>query len=67
MEMNITKTKEMIVSKKETVPEIKINIKGENIQQVKEMIYLGFMAPQNINIRGRLSLNKCYIWSTSLY
>ena len=47
MEMNITKTKGMIVSKKETVPEIKINIEGESIQQVKEMIYLGFMATEN--------------------
>ena len=47
MEINITKTKGMIVSKKEMVPEIKINIEGKNIQQVKEMIYLGFMATEN--------------------
>ena len=45
--MNITKTKGMIVSKKETVPEIKINIEGESIQEVKEMIYLGVMAIEN--------------------
>ena len=45
--MNITKSKGMIVSKKEMVPEIKINIEGKNIQQVKEMIYLGFMATEN--------------------
>ena len=44
---NITKTKGMIVSKKEMVPEIKISIEGKNIQQVKEMIYLGFMATEN--------------------
>ena len=47
MEINITKTKGMIVSKKEMVPEIKISIEGKNIQQVKKMIYLGFMATIN--------------------
>ena len=46
MEMNITETKGMIVSKKETLFEIKINIEGERIQQVKEMIYLDFMATE---------------------
>ena len=45
--MNITKNKGMIVSRKETVHEIKIVIEGESIQQVKEMIYLGFMATEN--------------------
>ena len=49
MEVNITRTKGMIVSKKEMVPEIKISIEGKNIQQVKEMIYLGFMATENGN------------------
>ena len=47
MEINITKTKGMIVSKKEMVPEIKISIEGKNIQQMKEMIYLGFMVTEN--------------------
>ena len=31
MEMNITKTEGMVVSKKERVPEMKINIEGDNI------------------------------------
>ena len=47
MEINITKTKGMIVSKKEMVPEITISIEGKNIQQMKEMIYLGFMVTEN--------------------
>ena len=29
------------------VPEIKISIEGKNIQQMKEMIYLGFMVTEN--------------------
>ena len=45
--MNITKNMGMIVSRKETVHEMKIGIEGESIQQVKEMIYLGFMATEN--------------------
>ena len=55
MEVNIIKTKGMIVSKKETVPEIKINIKGESIQQEKEMIYLRPMATQMENKKERSS------------
>ena len=38
IEMNIRKTKGIIVRKKETVSEIRINIEGEGILQVKEMI-----------------------------
>ena len=33
MEMNITKTEGMVVSKKERVPEMKINIEGDNIHR----------------------------------
>ena len=60
VEMSITKTNGMVVSKKETVPEIKINIEGENIQQVKEMIYLGFMATGKCDreIKGRIGVAK---------
>ena len=47
MEMNIAKTKGMVVSKKETVREMKSNIEEESIQQVKEMTYLNFMAREN--------------------
>ena len=45
--MNITKTKGMIVSKKETLPERTIYIEEERIQQMKEMTYLGFMTKEN--------------------
>ena len=59
MEMNITKTKGMIVSKKEMVPEIKINIEGERIHQVKEMIYLGFMATENGKCEREIKRRIC--------
>ena len=52
MELN-AETKGTIVSKKEMVPETKINIEGEKIQQVKEMVYLGFMATEMENVRER--------------
>ena len=53
MKMNITKTKGMIVSKKETVPEMNINIEGESIQQVKEMIILVLWLKKIENLRER--------------
>ena len=47
MEMNIKKTKGMVVSRKDPVPSINISIEGTPIQQVNNMIYLGYLQSEN--------------------
>ena len=44
MEMNIIKTKSMVISRKKSVPNISISVEGKPIQQVNRMVYLGYMA-----------------------
>ena len=43
-EMNIIKTKSMVISRKKPVPNISIIVEGKPIQQVNRMVYLGYMA-----------------------
>ena len=47
MEMNIIKTKSMVISRKKPVPNININVEGKPIQQVDRMVYLGYMATED--------------------
>ena len=44
MEMNIIKTKSMVISRKKPVPNISISVEGKPIEQVDTMVYLGYMA-----------------------
>ena len=47
MEMNIIKTKSMVISRKKPVPNISISVEGKPIQQVDRMVYLGYMATKD--------------------
>ena len=47
MEMNIIKTKSMMISRKKPVPNIIFSLEGKPIQQVDSMVYLGYMATEN--------------------
>ena len=44
MEMNIIKTKSMVINRKKAVPNISISVEGKPIQQVDRLAYLGYMA-----------------------
>ena len=46
MEMNIIKTKSMVISRKKPVPNISISVEGKAIQQMDIMVYLGYMATE---------------------
>ena len=47
MEMNIIKTKSMVISRKKSAPKISISVEGKPIQQVDRMVYLGYMATED--------------------
>ena len=47
MEMNIIKTKSMVISRKKPVPNISISVEGKSIQQVDRMVYLSYMATKD--------------------
>ena len=47
MEMNIIKTKSMVISRKKPVPNISIGVEGKPIQKVDRMVYLGYMATED--------------------
>ena len=47
MEMNIIKTKSMVISRKKPAPKISISVEGKPIQQVDRMVYLGYMATED--------------------
>ena len=47
MEMNIIKTKSMMISRKKPVPNISISVEGKPIQQLDKMVYLGYMATED--------------------
>ena len=46
MEMNIIKTKSMVISSKKPVPNISISVEGKPLQQVDRKVYLGYMATE---------------------
>ena len=46
MEINIIKTKSMVISRKKSVPNISISVEGKPMQQVDRMVYLGYMATE---------------------
>ena len=47
MEMNIIKTKSMVISRKKPVPNSSISVERKPIQQVDRMVYLGYMATED--------------------
>ena len=47
MEMNIIKTKSMVISRKKPVPNISISVERKPIQQVDRMVYFGYMATED--------------------
>ena len=47
MEMNIIKTKSMVISRKKPAPKISISVEGKPIQQVDRMVYLGYRATED--------------------
>ena len=47
MEMNIIKTKSMVISRKKPVPNISIGTEGKAIHQVDRMVYLCYMATED--------------------
>ena len=46
-EMNIIKTKSMVISGKKPVPNISIIVEGKPIQEVDRMVYMGYMATED--------------------
>ena len=54
MEMNI-KTKSMVISRKQPVPNISISVEGKAIHQENRMVYLGYMATKKMeNVTKKL-------------
>ena len=47
MEMNIIKTKSMVISRKKPATNICISVEGKAVQQVDRMVYLGYMATED--------------------
>ena len=47
MEMNIIKTKSMVISRKKPVPNISISVEGKPMQHVDRMVYFGYMATED--------------------
>ena len=47
MEMNVVKTKVMVISKQIQAPKVNIMIQGRSIEQVSEMVYLGSLLTDN--------------------
>ena len=47
MEMNIIKTKSMVISRTKPVPNSSISVELKPIQQVGRMVYLGYMATED--------------------
>ena len=54
MEMNIIKTKSMVISRRKPVPNIRISVEGKPIQQVDRMVYLGYMQQKMENVTKKL-------------
>ena len=47
MEMNVVKTKAMVISKQIQAPKVNIMMQGRSIEQVSEMVYLGSLLTDN--------------------
>ena len=62
IEMNIIKTKSMVISRKKPVPNISVSVEGKPIQQVDRMVYLGYMATEDgkcdKEIKGRIGIAR---------
>ena len=46
MEMNVMKTKTMVISRSKQAPKINISIEGKHIKQVEKMVYLGHIVTE---------------------
>lgn len=47
MKMNIKKTKTMVISKKKELPNVKIQLDGQAVEQVHKFVYLGELITEN--------------------
>ena len=47
MEINVVKTKAIVLSKQIQAPKVNIMIQGRSIEQVSEMVYLGYLLTDN--------------------
>ena len=45
--MNIKKTKTMVISKKKEIPNVKIELDGQEVEQVSKFVYLGELITEN--------------------
>ena len=59
MEMNIIKTKSMVISRKKPVPNISISVEVKPIQQVDRMVYLGYMAVEDGKCDKKILKEEC--------
>jgi len=53
MEINISKTKAIVASRKDPVPEVSISIEGKPIQQVSSKVYLGYMGTEDVGMKRK--------------
>ena len=82
MEINVKKTKKMVVSKKNPVPDANILIDVTPIEQVTSVVHLGHMVTddgksdknfltifsfRDTGINTRKHIVKYYVWTTFLY
>ena len=69
MEMNVMKTKTMVISRSKQAPKINISVEGEPIEQVEKMVYLGHIVTEtgksDTEIKRRIA--KARSSFTSLY
>ena len=47
MKMNIKKTKTMVISKTKDIPNVKIELDGQEVEQVSKFVYLGELITEN--------------------
>ena len=69
MEMNVMKTKTMLITRSKQTSKIKISIEGKPIEQVEKMVYLGHIiiktGKSDTEIKRRIAIAKSAF--TSLY
>ena len=69
MEMNVMKTKTMLISRSKQTSKINISIEGNPIEQVEKMVYLGHIITEtgksDTEIKQRIAITKSAF--TSLY
>ena len=69
MEMNVLKTKTMVISRSRQAPKVNISIEGKPIEQVEKMVYLGHIVTEtrksDTEFKRRIAVSRSAF--TSLY